>query len=143
MLFVLLLVLFALCAYFDLKSSEIPDLLSASLWGAMFFFEGDALRFAVGCFVLIFACNSLVYTWRGRELCGWADVLILPPWLGAFYAMAGFSPVGGDIWVVAIAAVIMASGAVELWKHRGGRTPLAPFLFVSYFWAYLWTSIGG
>lgn len=82
--FVVFGVLLAVAGYFDYRERQIPDVVTAFLWLAFFYF-GTAYNIAVLVFGLLFAITSIIHLVWKKLIYGWGDLLIIPMFVAMLY----------------------------------------------------------
>lgn len=132
---------FGFAAYFDLRYKKVPELFSIMMWVALAC-SGLPLSLSVYFFVFTWGLNWLVLTLTNKQAYGWADVLILPPYV-AFLSSISVNAV----WIIytMVGLSFMVSGWLLTQQRRAdlgieymferpdaSQVPFIPFLALGF-----------
>lgn len=118
--YILSFILLGLMAWFDYRTSKVPDILVASLW----FVSGlltPELNLSLVC--IIFGTVWLTELIAGKAF-GWADILVAPIWI-SLLLLEGIIPL-----VFGLGFLFIYSVVSELYGIK--KFPLMPVMFVTY-----------
>ena len=111
-------------AWFDFKSRNVPDLVSASLWLVpILLFDAQVSWIIFSTFAATFFVVALLAWKTKKELMGWADLLMIAPFVGMMSTM----PYG---YLVSSIGFLIATLVAYKWKEVPLVTALTPFYWL-------------
>jgi len=133
--FVPSLFLYWISAFYDAERQEVPDLVSACVWavvaGSVFLgFPQDIYGISILAFAGVYCFAVWDKVISNREILGWADILLLPPFLAYFSYLYVLAENPLILLLIAWLAILVPSIISKMHKNR--PVPLMPYLAVAY-----------